>query len=115
MTSIGALISIPVFCDSGYVIMNPLARAIARVKKYGYATLGIALAGGMVITHHFVPPTPGPLGVAGILGVNVGSVIITGLIFTVFIDRKSTRLNSSHVAISYAVFCLKTESHLSHD
>jgi gluconate:H+ symporter, GntP family len=84
MTSIGALISIPVFCDSGYVIMNPLARAIARVKRYGYATLGIALAGGMVITHHFVPPTPGPLGVAGILGVSVGSVIITGLVFTVF-------------------------------
>lgn len=84
MTSIGALISIPVFCDSGYVIMNPLARAIARVKRYGYATLGIALAGGMVITHHFVPPTPGPLGVAGILGVGVGSVIITGLVFTVF-------------------------------
>ncbi len=83
MTSIGALISIPVFCDSGYVIMNPLARAIARVKQYGYATLGIALAGGMVITHHFVPPTPGPLGVAGILEVSVGSVIIAGLGFTV--------------------------------
>lgn len=85
MTSIGALISIPVFCDSGYVIMNPLARAIARVKGLGYATLGIALAGGMVITHHFVPPTPGPLGVAGILGANVGSVIIAGLVFTVFL------------------------------
>ncbi|MFC7464252.1 GntP family permease [Brachybacterium sp. GCM10030252] len=83
MTSIGALISVPVFCDSGYVIMNPLARAIARVKQYGYATVGIALAGGMVITHHFVPPTPGPLGVAGLLGVNVGSVILTGLVFTV--------------------------------
>ncbi|MGP9580340.1 MULTISPECIES: GntP family permease [unclassified Brachybacterium] len=84
MTSIGALISVPVFCDSGYVIMNPLARAIAKVKQYGYATLGLALAGGMVITHHFVPPTPGPLGVAGILGVNVGSVIMAGLVFTVF-------------------------------
>lgn len=83
MTSIGALISIPVFCDSGYVIMNPLARAIAKVKRYGYATLGIALAGGMVITHHFVPPTPGPLGVAGILEVSVGSVILAGLCFTV--------------------------------
>ncbi|WP_114856215.1 GntP family permease [Brachybacterium sp. YJGR34] len=83
MTSIGALISVPVFCDSGYVIMNPLARAIARVKRYGYATLGIALAGGMVITHHFVPPTPGPLGVAGILGASVGSVIMVGLVFTV--------------------------------
>lgn len=83
MTSIGALISIPVFCDSGYVITNPLARAIARVRRYGYATLGIALAGGLVITHHFVPPTPGPLGVAGILGTSVGSVIMAGLVFTV--------------------------------
>lgn len=83
MTSIGALISVPVFCDSGYVITNPLAKAIARVKRYGYATLGIALAGGMVITHHFVPPTPGPLGVAGIMGVSVGSVIIAGTILSV--------------------------------
>lgn len=83
MTSIGALISIPVFCDSGYVIMNPLARSIARLRQHGYAVLGIALAGGMVITHHFVPPTPGPLGVAGILGADVGEVILVGLIFTV--------------------------------
>lgn len=85
MTSIGALISIPVFCDSGYVIMNPLARSIARLRQRGYAVLGIALAGGMVITHHFVPPTPGPLGVAGILGADVGSVILVGLVFTVFL------------------------------
>ena len=84
LTSIGAVISVPVFCDSGYVIMNPLARAIARVKRHGYATVGIALAGGMVITHHLVPPTPGPLGVAGILGAGVGSVIVAGLVLSVF-------------------------------
>lgn len=85
MTSIGAVISVPVFCDSGYVITNPLARSIARVKGGDYGVLGLALAGGLVITHHFVPPTPGPLGVAGILGADLGAVIVTGLAFTVLL------------------------------
>ncbi len=62
MGSVGSLVSIPVFCDSGYVIMNPLARSIARVKRGGYITLALALGAGMTLTHHMVPPTPGPLG-----------------------------------------------------
>lgn len=83
MASVGALVSIPVFCDSGFVIMNPLARSIARVKRGAYVTLALALAGGLVLTHHLVPPTPGPLAVAGIIGVDLGVLIVTGLAFTV--------------------------------
>ncbi|WP_223263165.1 GntP family permease [Arthrobacter sp. NamB2] len=83
--SVGALVSIPVFCDSGYVIMNPLARSIARVKRAGYITLALALGCGMTLTHHLVPPTPGPLAVAGILGADLGALILTGLIFTVIL------------------------------
>ncbi|PXY34165.1 gluconate permease [Prauserella flavalba] len=83
MAGTGALVSIPVFCDSGYVIMNPLARSIARRKRAGYVTLALALGCGMTLTHHLVPPTPGPLGVAGILGADVGGMILTGLIFSV--------------------------------
>ncbi len=83
--SVGALVSIPVFCDSGYVIMNPLARSIARVKRAGYITLALALGCGMTLTHHLVPPTPGPLAVAGILGADLGALILTGLIFTVLL------------------------------
>nr|WP_276607393.1 GntP family permease [Kocuria sediminis] len=83
MGSVGALVSIPVFCDSGYVIMNPLARSIARVKRAGYVTLALALGCGMTLTHHLVPPTPGPLAVAGILGVDLGALILAGLAFTV--------------------------------
>ena len=79
MGSTGALVSIPVFCDSGYVIMNPLARSIARVKQGGYVTLALALGCGMTLTHHLVPPTPGPLGVAGILGADLGGLILAGL------------------------------------
>ncbi len=85
MGSTGALVSIPVFCDSGYVIMNPLARSIARVKRGGYVTLALALGCGMTLTHHLVPPTPGPLGVAGILGADLGALILAGLLFSVLL------------------------------
>ncbi len=85
MGSVGSLVSIPVFCDSGYVIMNPLARSIARVKRAGYVTLALALGCGMTLTHHLVPPTPGPLAVAGILGADLGALILVGLIFTVLL------------------------------
>lgn len=85
MSSVGALVSIPVFCDSGYVIMNPLARSIARVKRAGYITLALALGCGMTLTHHMVPPTPGPLAVAGILGTDLGALILAGLAFTVIL------------------------------
>lgn len=85
MGGTGALVSIPVFCDSGYVIMNPLARSIARRKRAGYVTLALALGCGMTLTHHMVPPTPGPLGVAGILGANLGGLILVGLVFSVLL------------------------------
>jgi gluconate:H+ symporter, GntP family len=85
MGSVGALVSIPVFCDSGYVIMNPLARSIARVKRGGYVALALALGCGMTLTHHMVPPTPGPLAVSGLLGADLGLVILTGLVFTVIL------------------------------
>ncbi len=85
MGGTGALVSIPVFCDSGYVIMNPLARSIARRKRQGYVTLALALGCGMTLTHHLVPPTPGPLGVAGILGADLGGVILVGLVFSVLL------------------------------
>ncbi len=85
MGSVGALVSIPVFCDSGYVIMNPLARAVARVKRGGYVALALSLGVGMTLTHHMVPPTPGPLAATGILGADLGMVIVVGLIFTVLL------------------------------
>ena len=85
MGSVGSLVSIPVFCDSGYVIMNPLARSIARVKRGGYVALALALGCGMTLTHHMVPPTPGPLAATGILGADLGMVIVVGLIFSVIL------------------------------
>lgn len=85
MASVGSVVSVPVFCDSGYVIMNPLARSIARVKRGGYVVLALALGCGMTLTHHMVPPTPGPLAATGILGADLGIVILVGVIFTILL------------------------------
>ncbi|MFC5730293.1 MULTISPECIES: GntP family permease [Nocardioides] len=85
MAGTGAVVSIPVFCDSGYVIMNPLARSIARRIRGRYVTLALALGCGMTLTHHLVPPTPGPLGVAGILGADLGGLILAGLVFALIL------------------------------
>ena len=79
----GFLVSIPIFCDSGFIILAPLARALSKQTKKSIVTLGIALAAGLVITHTMVPPTPGPVGVAGIYGANVGSVILWGIVIAI--------------------------------
>ena len=78
----GFLVSIPIFCDSGFVILSPLAKALSRTTKKSIAGLSVALAGGLVITHSLVPPTPGPLGVAGTFGVDVGKFILLGIVIS---------------------------------
>ncbi|MBU5676618.1 GntP family permease [Alkaliphilus sp. MSJ-5] len=79
----GFIVSIPIFCDSGFVILSPLVKAISRKTKKSVVSLGIALALGLVITHSLVPPTPGPVGVAGIFGVSVGSIILWGMVLAI--------------------------------
>lgn len=79
MNLAGYVISIPVFCDSGFVIMAPVNRALVRRTGVSRAVLAVALATGMYSTHVFVPPTPGPLAAAGELGVDMGLVILVGL------------------------------------
>ncbi|MEQ2844202.1 GntP family permease, partial [Dorea longicatena] len=76
----GFLVSIPTFCDSGFVVLAPIAKAISKATKKSVIGLGTALAAGLVITHSLVPPTPGPLGVCGIFGVDVGKFILLTLV-----------------------------------
>lgn len=79
----GFLVSIPIFCDSGFVILAPIAKAISKVTKKSVISLGVALAAGLVITHTLVPPTPGPLGVCGIFGVDVGKFLLFGIVIAI--------------------------------
>ena len=79
---IGYLVSIPVFCDSGYVILNSLKNALAARMKVSVVAMSVALATGLYATHTFVPPTPGPIAAAGNLGLesSLGLVILVGLV-----------------------------------
>lgn len=79
----GFIVAIPIYCDSGFVILSPLVKAISRKTKKSGISLGIALALGLVITHSLVPPTPGPVGVAGIFNVSVGSFLLWGIILAI--------------------------------
>ena len=76
----GFLVSFPIFCDSVLVVLAPIAKAISKATKKSVIGLGTALAAGLVITHSLVPPTPGPLGVCGIFGVDVGKFILLTLV-----------------------------------
>src|SRR5690606_8522029 len=77
----GYVVSIPIFVDSAFVILTPLAKALSSKTGKSVVGLGVALGIGLTATHHLVPPTPGPLGVAGIFGVDIGVMILTGLLF----------------------------------
>lgn len=76
----GYIVAIPIFVDSAFVILHPLVKALSRQTGKSVVTLGVALAIGLAATHHAVPPTPGPLGVAGIFGADVGMMVIIGLV-----------------------------------
>jgi GntP family gluconate:H+ symporter len=80
MSLIGYIVSIPVFCDSAYVILSSLKRSLVQKTGKPSVTLSIALATGLYATHTFVPPTPGPIAAAGNLGLEnqLGLVILFG-------------------------------------
>jgi len=86
MSIIGYIVSIPVFCDSAFVILSSLKNSLVAKSEKSSLTLSIALATGLYATHTFVPPTPGPIAAAGNLGLEnqLGQVILFGLVVAAF-------------------------------
>lgn len=111
MSIIGYIVSIPVFCDSGYVIISPLRKALAKRSGASSVAMAIALSTGLYATHVMVPPTPGPIAAAANLGIDhnlilvigIGLIVsipaaIAGLIFAKFIgSRVSSEEDMEHV------------------
>jgi len=79
MTS-GFLIAIPVFFEVGFIILVPMAFALARKTGKSVLFYAIPMMAGLAVTHAFIPPTPGPIAVAEIIDVPLGWIIIFGFI-----------------------------------
>ncbi|MEE0955508.1 MAG: gluconate:H+ symporter [Eubacterium sp.] len=79
----GWVVAIPVFADSAIVIFAPLCKAMSEVTGISVVGLALSLAAGLQLTHCLVPPTPGPLTAAGMLNVDVGTMIIGGALISI--------------------------------
>jgi len=85
MSIVGYIVSVPVFCDSAYVILSSLKRSLIVRTKAPAVAMSVALATGLFATHTLVPPTPGLIAAAGNLGIeNIGEVILFGIFISLF-------------------------------
>lgn len=75
----GWIISIPVFCDSGFVILNPIRKAMVKRTRTSSVAMTVCLSVGLYVSHCFIPPTPGPIAAAGTLGVGENLLLVMGL------------------------------------
>lgn len=76
----GYIVSIPVFFDAAFVILINLIKSLSRKGKIPFVTLVTALSVGLITTHALVIPTPGPIAVAGTMGVNIGWFLLYSII-----------------------------------
>ena len=88
----GWVVSIPVFCDSGFVILNPIRKALVKRTAVSSVAMTVALSAGLYISHVFIPPTPGPIAAANTLGVGDNLLLvfplIAGLVYAKFIGKR---------------------------
>ncbi|WP_297335165.1 GntP family permease [Algoriphagus sp.] len=97
----GYVLSIPVFGDSTIIMMNPIAKSLALKSSKSYAATIVALSLGAMCSHSLVPPTPGPIATAGILGADLAQMIFWGMIVSLltlipaylFVNRWVCKIN----------------------
>lgn len=82
---LGMFLGIPVFCDSGFIILVSLAKSISATASIPLSTMTLSLSGGLYTTHTLVPPTPGPVAAAGNLGASssLGLIILLGIVVSI--------------------------------
>jgi GntP family gluconate:H+ symporter len=80
LTLTGFVLGVAIFSDVAYVILNPLVHSAAKMMGVSIGVMSIGLVGSLQLTHAIVPPTPGPLAAAALLGADIGKTIIFGTV-----------------------------------
>jgi GntP family gluconate:H+ symporter len=83
MTITGFIVGLPIFCDSGFIVLSGLNRSLAKRTGTPMAVMSASLATGLYSVHCLIPPHPGASAAAGIIGVDFGKLILTGIIVAV--------------------------------
>ncbi|MDF2591009.1 MAG: gluconate transporter [Clostridia bacterium] len=106
MSIIGYIVSIPVFCDSGFIILSSLNKTLAKKTKTSLVAMSIALATGLYATHTLVPPTPGPIAAAAnlqldnlllVIGVGMLTAIPAVIVGAIFANKVASKYQSNIV------------------
>lgn len=100
MNILGFIVSIPVFCDSGYLILTPLRKVVAKRTGASPVALSIALSTGLYASHALIPPTPGPAAVVNLFN-------LQGHLFMVIIIGLIVAIPTSLVGAFYGIFISK--------
>lgn len=79
----GFITGLPIFCDSGFIILSGLAKSFSSKSKIAMPFMATVLATSLYSVHCLVPPHPGALAAAGIIKVNIGYLILIGIIFAI--------------------------------
>lgn len=83
MNAIGYLVGLPIFCDSGYIVLSSLNNTIVKRSGKALAFISVSLASGLYAVHNLIPPHPGPSAAAIALSADFGKVILYGLIVAI--------------------------------
>jgi len=79
MSIAGFIVGLPVFCDSGYIVMSGLNQSLAKRTGISVVAMAISLATGLYSVHCLVPPHPGATAAAATIGVDLGKLILVGI------------------------------------
>ncbi|HDR0636660.1 GntP family permease [Pasteurella multocida] len=79
MLIMGWVVGIPVFCDSGFVVLNPIREALRKKISANPVSMAVALSAGLYASHVFIPPTPGPIAAAGAVGLSHNLLLVIGM------------------------------------
>ena len=79
----GFVVGLPIFCDSGYIVLNGINHSLIKRTGYAVAQMSISLASGLYAVHCLIPPHPGASAAAGTIGVDFGKLILFGIIIAI--------------------------------
>lgn len=83
MSITGFIVGMPVFCDSGYIVLSGLNKSLARRTGISVAIMSVSLASGLYAVHCLIPPHPGATAAAVTINVDFGKMIIYGIIIAI--------------------------------